>query len=757
MSDRSVSTDETLAVLRADPERAEAILVEKLLAQAEPDVLSELLMAAALPRTFDAVTLGALVGRAPTDGEFTGAFSRLIAYPFVDERPDGQFALHDSIQQALLERWQSPSAAPGDLGEHLRRLLSHYNERYKSARNSAAALAQVGPLMRQVNPHRYFDAANRIEDMLVRPVIEALHIALVIGPDEGWQQLETVFAELEQERRYGLCEMLVNSYAEDARTVPPDARAQHAAWAAYFAARLANDRQHWEDAERYTRRVKRPEEIGLTLATRIQYEQARSLRGQGQFSEALAAIDRGIVNHDEHYVDDWRASVTWRMKADIYQQLWELDNEVRACRQGLEWATSAGNQNAAVTQLLRLVSALDADGDVNGAARCLLDALRQARLRLTEDRFANRDVARVALQFLGPRSARLLAAISSQYRRLSQSEWPFGSIDVLLDKASAIAAGGGAGSAVVELYREAHRLAVEHAPEQVWDVEVRWAVSSDVFGERLAVVERNRALLTDPIPAVDPWTRAYYLTSVARGFLAAGKYHTGLEWVRAARRLWASIGHRRAVGVTHALEAELLRRLGDFDGAQQALTAAGDAPARGYEARQHAFAARLALDLGDYKVAAAESQRATRASVAIDRLEATDYTLLAIECLMKARSFDQALHRAETDLRRQLADLSAFTTWKPTKKTQLADEHAARAVDIVVEGRGPLSARRRSAREHLDMAVELDPDLGWFRLERAFVDLQTSRKRDAMQCLTEAAERTSDPVLRTAIEALRAE
>jgi hypothetical protein len=55
------------------------------------------------------------------------------------------------------------------------------------------------------------------------------------------------------------------------------------------------------------------------------------------------------------------------------------------------------------------------------------------------------------------------------------------------------------------------------------------------------------------------------------------------------------------------------------------------------------------------------------------------------------------------------------------------------------------------------VAVDLDPEFGWFRLELGLLDLYENRHKDAAQRFDEAAERTDDPVLRTAIEAMRAE
>jgi len=332
-------------------------------------------MVAALPRSFDATTLAELTGRVPAEAEFREAFSRLVAYPFVYERSDGQLSLHDSIRQALLERWQGQVLSGGDRDEHLRRLLSYYTRCYQQARIAAGALARVGPLMRRVNPARYGHAAERTEELLVRPAIEALHVAMMISPDEGRRWLEATFWELEHERRYGLCGLLVSAFAEDADMVSPEARAWHKGWAAYFAARLANARMRWAEADQHLGRVERFEDVDLKLAAWTYIQKARGLRGQCRFADAEAALDRAIAIHDEHHTDDWNAWSPWSAKADVYQQLWEPVREVAARREALERATKAENFRVVVWQLVSLVSALPAIGDLDGAARYLLDAV----------------------------------------------------------------------------------------------------------------------------------------------------------------------------------------------------------------------------------------------------------------------------------------------------------------------------------------------------------------------------------------------
>jgi len=738
--------------LHAEPNRTEEILVENFLATLHDPLMEKLIMAAALPRAFDATLLGRLTDTDEARSDFADAFARLVANPFVYERTDGMYSLHDSIREALLDRWRGLD----DRDEHLRRLLAHYDARYRQARRLEEALARAGAVMRRANFARWSVATERTEDLLIRPAIEALHVALMIGLDEGWQQMRTTFREFEAESRYRLCAMLVSSWADDGDLVPDSKRVVHQGWSAYFAARLAGQRKQWDEVERQLQKVERPEDIDFKLATWIYTIKSISLASQWRMNEALASLDSEIAFQDRHQADLWNASIPWINKAHIYSQLWDQDRQIAAAQEALRLADRAQNVAARIDHQLHLVRALSIKGDVDGAATNLLDAVRAARQEQERNLPINLAVTGCVLATYGPHSARLLHALATQYRQLAQLEWPSGQIDFLLMEADALSDGGNAPAAAKRL-EEARKLAVEHLPERVWQVDANWAGESEALGEPLRGAEVNLALLEDPRVASDKYTQARCLTNAASELLSAGEFRRGLECVRSGRKVWASIGHDRAVNLTLAIEAELLRRLGDLENAQKVLASSTDEPACGHEVERQRYAARVALDRGAYEEAAAEAQRAMQVSDRTgSRVDAVKDALLAVECLVAGRRFSEAT-QVINRVNGLLSELGTFCEWSPIVKTRLADEHAARAVLIMVVGYGPDNARRRSAREHLQIATSLDPQFGWFQLELAFLDLAEGRQRQAIRHFAAAAQLTDEPALRTAIERMRAD
>lgn len=740
-------------LLNADGERAGQILVERLIAtmSAQDPHLPELFKAAALPRAFDKATLAALTQEDGSSAEFTSAFSGLIAFPFVYGPTAGTYSLHDSVRSVLLRQWRDRADYP----EHLQRLLAYYDECYQKARNTAAALASVTETMRRINVDRWSAAAEHTEDLLIRPVIEALHVALMIGIGEGWQRMTSAFTDFENQARYRLCGMLVTVFAEHADNVPDEARAAHNGWAAYFAARLADDRQRWEEAEEHLEKVKQPEKIDNRLASWVYSEKAANLAGQCRYDEALAMHDRNIALEEENQIDPWNTSVSWSAKAQIYRLLWDQTREAAALQEAMRSASEAGNTYNLVVSKCLMVDALSAVGDTDAAVTTLLEAMRTTRQILNLDVSASLQVAATALSCLGPRSARLLYAIAAQYRQLAQSRWPTSQLDLLLDQAEALARGGDAPAAVT-FFEQAHQFAVEHQPERVRDADSYRASWATTLGEAARGAEVTRKLLQDPAQDTNKWQIASLLTNVAESLSAMGGFCEALEWLRQARQMWKSIHHDRAVSLTWSYEADILRKLGKLDEARSALAKTTDTAARGYEFVRYECAARLALAAADYAEAASLARKAVEIQAHTDRKRKVTVGLLAVEALSEAGRFGEAAE-ISTRVQRLLDELEAFCEWKPGDRAHLADEHAARAVRIMIVGRGSDGARLHAAREHLQIATQLDPDLGWFHLELAFVDLGQHRQRQAIRRLGDAARLTEDAALSNAILQLRAE
>jgi tetratricopeptide (TPR) repeat protein len=407
---------------------------------------------------------------------------------------------------------------------------------------------------------------------------------------------------------------------------------------------------------------------------------------------------------------------------------------------------------------LTLAEALRAAGDTPQALTHVVRAVRDARSALGDRptnlaTLANRAAATSAVQLLGTRSPRLLAVLGEQNRQLALDAGPDGQLEAILVRARVLARGGDRARAAA-CFQEARRLASDRLPARAWEVDADEAQYAIALGEPLHGGELNLALLDRPGASVDVWTRARCLTNAVFDFLGGGAYARAFEHVEPAQRLWQEMEHEHAIGNMFALRGELLRRTGDLAGAGAALRSSDTGPARGFEGDRHEYLARLALDEGRFDEAQAHAGRAMdRALAADDFVSALERGLVAEAALVAARRMGEAIAMANrvTALAQRLYDFSA---WQTGSESEQADEHAGRAVRILVTGIGELSARVRSAVEHLEVAIVIDPSVMWYRLEVAFAEMAAGRQRQAAKHVADAIDLTDDEPLRKAIEAL---
>jgi tetratricopeptide (TPR) repeat protein len=759
MTDNFVPSPVPLPAI-SDPDDAE-VLVAKLLvdrAGKQSPLLRDMLFYAALPRSFDADLLASLVDRSREDPEFRTARQSLLEYSFLHRRGADGWALHDSIRQALLQLWLTSEDAPGDRDEALVRLEDQYKIRYAEQRTAMAHLAQLEELLSSVDPKRYRSLRDALEDRLIRSATEAVHTALRRSFEAGWIRLSNIYSDLEEDRRLHLCNLLIRSWAADDSIVTDDDRPLFTAWTIYFNARTTNGRDRWEEALEQLGGVTSPEAIDLKYATWYHSERARALRGLSRFHEAIDAVNREIAIHDEHHVDDTNSSTPWTQKAGLYNVLWDADAEIECYRHALRRAQETGSLDRQVIIRLGLAVAVDGSTDQQAALDELLRAIVQSRRAIgdTPTSIARTGVQRgalIALHLLGPRSARLCATLAEQNRELYLEHGDAGKLDVLLEYANALAQGGNQRRAA-EIFERARDLAVERLPDRVWEVDADRAGQATALGTPMAGGELNTELLDRADAPTDRWNRARCLTNAAAGYSAAGAYALARERLATAEGLWREIGHERGLWLARVLDADLCRATGDIGGARAALANTGKEAAHGFESVRYECVARLALKEGDYQEAADQASLAFRTRTAdIDIGDLVDRGLLAVSCLVKARRLDEAA-AVHAEVEKLIERLRGFTTWTPDEMSQLADQHAARAVRILVHGLGPLRARARAAVEHLEMAIGLDGTVPWYRLEIAFAELAAGRTQPAAAAFAAAAAQTDDDMLRSAIEAL---
>jgi hypothetical protein len=760
-------SDESLARLTHEASNGDAAKVEASTAaqlleatRTVSPVLGDLFLLAALPRTFDEQLLARLADKDLADPTLRVALDLLLRNPLVHERQSGSWTVHSSVRRSLLHLWRSGSVETFNLTDSLEKLAGIYQDRYLAARSAATSLELIHTLLMQVNEDgqvRYRSFNDTINEQLIRTASELIHTRLQLSAEAGWRTMVEKFGELEDDGKAALCQTLARGWKGDQSLVPAERATLHNAWGDYFGARAANAQQRWEQALSILDAIKDPESIDKFFATWCHGERARALRGLYRFPEAFKEIEAEIRIHDTYHVDDQNSWAPWLEKVGLHTQLWEPAEAQKAAQEGYKRAENYAGANAQIAARLSIVANALELGDRPLATRQLLRALWRARQYASEAesrdaRSANLKVASSALTVLASDSLRLVQSLSEQVRQLALEQGADGRIETLLGQADALAQNGDHEGALrrLDLARE---VAEKEVPARLWQVRLEQA---DLGAElaRPGVTEDCVMLAGEPQALEDLGVRGRCLAIASEGSRALGAYRDALGYLEQAQDAWGEMRHENATALLRVMRADLLRRLGDFEGAERELGHVMEFSHPELQGRLLICRARLSRDRGDAGQGAELASSAMRVALDRgDRVTGISGGVLACECYDTAHDYE-SLERTLTDVTEQVRAQLRYLSYKSTATGELADEHAARAVRIMVAGVGPSSERRRSAREHLDEAVRLDGEVWWYHLELGLLQALGGRAGQARPHIQTAIALTSDGALRMAMEEL---
>lgn len=764
----SPEVDPMLQALLEDPGRADVVVTLRLLDRlaSEDPLLERAVMLAAVPRRFDRLMLARLLALPPAGPTLLAAFGSLTDLSFVHPSGPDSWRILGRVRKALLARWDDGhrdddgSADGRDLMAVLGALGEVYEQRFQSARRRAAALSQAAAVIRSADLDRYASLRDEVEDQLVRNAVETVHTGLRQSLDAGWSRMHAAFADLAARRMLHLVDVLARTWDADRGLVPEAEQELHRAWGRWLVACVAVERQEWDQALAALDDVADPVSLDLRYATWHHSTRASALRGACRFEEARLAMHAEIVIHGSH-VDDWNAWTPWMQLADLHGMLWDGEAEVTAAEEGLTLAEQVSTTFGAVGARIRLTGSLPTVGRVEEAYEQLFRALRQARASVREqptaaDRALNRSVSLAALDLLGGSSPRLCDVLAEQVRQLSREEGDDGELDVLLQLAAVVLRAGDRRGGRA-LFAQARDLARREVPERLWQVEADEAQHAGQLGALLEGSRLNLRLLEDARATGDRWTQARCLTNAAGDLLLAGRFEAAEDLRARAAVHWSDMQHPGGTSFVEALRGELLRRRGDLVAARAALDGADVGPLRGFESDRLEYSARLALDMAEPERAVRDAGRAHEIARDHDMvLPAVDTGVLLVRSLAAAHRPREAV-AAQEQVTTLLRRLQERVEWQPTDATRLADQHAARALRILAAGFGSLRARTGAALEHLDEAERNDPQVPWFAVEAAFVEVAAGRPKQAARRLEDVADRFTDRAMRAAVRRVRSE
>jgi len=722
-------------------------------AAASSPLFRDLFLVAAIPRTFDRSLLAAMISLDEGDPDYVGAFERLVDSPLVYECHGMNHAIQGRVRRSLLDYWMADSQRAEELSKHLQSLQSLYDHRYAEVQAAAVALRESDAVLRRINQLRATAFAESIEDSLIRTAVELVHTGLRRSSDTGWSAMVNTFNDLEGAGLYNLCDLLVRAWKAEEDTALPPPGPLHKAWGGYFSARVANARGLWSDALAALESIPDPESLDLKYATWYHSEKTEALRGLSRFREALNETDRELAIHERHHVDDWNAARVWLGKGNLYGKLWESEGEIASSEKAVRWAERHGSRAQRIAAGLQLSSSLHAALQRTKAVERFFQVLKEARSSLIApaaglELQATTSIPQVAMELFGSTSPRLLAVLAEQHRQLSLLQGSETHLDGLLAQAEAWLRGGDRVRAA-EVYREAHSLAEARSPGRIADIE---ACAATAQGQPILGAEAGLRLLNRPLVADDPWMRARVWTNAAIDFIAGGSYDRAKDCISTARPIWEAMDHRHAVGFSYAILAEIMRRTGDLSGARDAMEFADTGFARGYEGDRYEYMAKLAQDEGEYSKGLTYAQRAAEVAASLgNAVDSVQRSLLALSCLVAARNLTDT-RAAHADLGVRLDSIACFVEWQRTAESSQANEHAGRAVRILTTGAGPLSARSRSAVEHLEVAISIESDVEWYWIEAALAESAAGRSHQASERLKQAVQLTRNGILRPGLD-----
>ncbi len=753
-----LSTFKDLTASASEVESSEAQTAKQLLATANErsPSLGDLILLAALPRVFDVPMLAELAHTGTDDEEFNEDVGWLLRSPFLHERAGDGWSVHDAVRRPLLQIWDSD---PAYCDTHLADLESVHEARYQKARQAAAALAQTETLIRDTNPARYVALSDELQDRLVRVAVNLVHTGLRRSFDAGWRRMVNTFGEFTNDGLHHHAAMLVRGWQSATGLVAEEDQSALDQWGRYFLAMSAIYRNHNQEALDHLDAMGENGELDLRLVAWCHGARSLAMRGLNRFDEALASIQDEIALHEEYHADDPNMAKPWMVKADLLSLLGATHGQIEAAEAAVRRAEEVSDARHDLTNArICLARAHSATGDLGRSVDGALTALQGARLLIDDAPGntvlqSNRAATAAAIDLLGPLSSRLLATLVEQRRQLTMTGGPDALFDLLLAQASALINGGDA-AAAENVYAEARELVTERLAGRLWEIDAEEAQHADDLGNPWRGAELNLQILDDPFASADPWTRARCQTNAVESLLSSGQYDTALKFIERARESWVEMDHPRNVALLDIFHGDLLRRTGDLEGAEAMLRRAEIGDDTRYLGFLRECVARLARDRGRNQEAASAALSSfivtSRTSYPISRV---GRGLLATGYLTYARRLEEAAG-VHAEVQGLLKKTQAFSSWRPTEESNQADEHAGRAVRILVSGLGPLEARARSAVEHLETAIEIDPSVGWYHLEMGWALTLINRPKGAARHFTEAARVTSEPTLRAALRSI---
>lgn len=726
-----------------DLDRFLAFTIVDRIAQADPE-LADAIRRCAIPRRFDTEILAVVRGDSD-EATNERLFDGITGLTFVHRRSDLSYRYDDTTRQVLLDDWRTESHREL-MNEINARLIAYYSERLEAARTLETDLWRVRQLVREANPERYVQLTMMVESANVVPLLEGIYHQVLQSAEQGFDAFQQYCFQYESTGQIAICQSLLLATRQYVEDMHPAESSKWSGWFGLWEGRLAVELGLEAKAEGILKNVLEHAENDLKLTIWTLSELGLALQQQAKLREAAETVAKELSLREEMpSVDPWNLPGTYANLAVIHWTLGNLGEAQTGFEKALELAKTDSNAGAEFSALLNLSGVHAEAGQRDEAVVAALSALHLARTSLRAELARHQAVAEQVAALLATRKPALAdtafhtgeelgAAISPGPSHLRQA---CRYAETLLSSGQ-LARGR---ERLEQIKKDAEGTSDPLIASWLLLIEAQFCQGEGDFDRAISLNSSVARRASDG--QAGDWQLAAALSRMASIELRRAHWSDAENNARAAEQEWLHIGQDSYAAAMHVIVADVVRKRGDLQLAQQLLDQAkselaGAQPslqAELHEARGHAHD-----DAGEWVPAALEYQSALDIHRSLDNHEDAAGLLQSLAGIASMQGKWQAstelLAEAEA-LWQALADLDRY---RPSAAAEKADKYNARAIRLFAEANDRTGYKLPLARDLFRQASEIQGRNPWYLLNLSYACAALEEWAEACKALTEAMD-----------------
>ena len=733
-------------------ENAEQEILNLLIARAsEKDpVLGEVIRYCAIPRRFNAESIGAL-RQAPDDRQTNeDLLARVVSFSFVRRRSDGSYKYNDAIREVLLRDWRSPEKREqfDQLNQHL---VDFYKGQYEKIVALEPDLYAAAPIMQRANSARHVQITSIFQRRLVAPLLEAIYHKSLISAEACYKYFERLYQDYEAKGRLIVCESLLTGTRDCLERLPPDSDTEGwLKWLQYWKARLKREFREDGVAADILRKLL-PETEGDTMLKLwvlgdlgAAYYQQSKLHEAGETYKQVIAL-AAETNEDPHNLPVWYQRV-----AQLHWALEEFEEAEENYRKAIDLAKDDVGMKIAAQ--VGLTGVLHGRGRWQDALNTIIETLHFARTNLPSDGQVYRAVLEQLMNLLARRHPQLLDTIFQEAKALTDTADPLAILRFdrqylgLLRQSGQLARADEQFKSVSAdtKSQDNQLLNIELKLEEALLLEEQGRLQEaiDVYNQ-LAIESANHES--------GAWYCAAALSNCGIDKTRMGLWDEAENDLRQAITKWQAMGHDMLEAFIVSSLATAQRKRGNLTQAQQSLdhafTILGNTQS-GYLNDVYDEQAEVFRAQGRRADARSQYKKALDRYVRLDSLKPAARTLAHLATLSSDEGDWKEAARCATESATLWQELDKANSYYPTDAARRADRENAEGLQaFFVTGDERLN-KISNSRDVLLVACEEVPENFWYRLNLAYACAELENWSDASEAIARVLS-DAPPWLRT--------